>query len=148
MAEQVVDKKSVGIPSDIPLVRHQTELFMIRAEGYASSAEQSSLDAADSETQAAEHAELSNHWANVAKGWSERYSQGIHFGPDEPSYEQRYDGMLWLMTDESKHEIIKIRRWDAASYGVGLYLSDELFLSDSLYPQDRGEWTDFTINLK
>lgn len=55
--------------------------------------------------------------------------------------------MLWLMTDESQREIIKIRRWDASSYGVGLYLSDELFLSDSLYLQDRGEWTDFTINL-
>lgn len=147
MAEQVVDKKTVGIPSDIPLVRHQTELFAIRAEGYANSAEQSSLRASESATQSAEHAELSNHWANVAKGWSERYSQGIHFGPTEPPYDQRYDGMLWLMTDESSREIIKIRRWDASSYGVGLYLSDELFLSDSLYLQDRGEWTDFSINL-
>lgn len=147
MAEQVVDKKTVGIPSDIPLVRHQTELFAIRAEGHANAAEQSSLRAADSATKSAEHAEESNFWANVAKGWSERYSQGIHFGPNEPPYEQRYDGMLWLMTDESKHEIIKIRRWDSGSYGAGLYLSDELFLSDSLYLHDRGEWTDFKINL-
>lgn len=145
MTEQYTDKKTVGIPPDVVQVRHDTELFRIQAENYASTAAERANAADISAGQAATHALEAQDWAKVAQGWSELHSQGIHFGPDEPAFEHRYNGMLWIETDETALKIIAFNRWDALNFGSGMFLSDDLYLSDDFYLTDSGEWTTFHV---
>lgn len=145
MTEQFTDKKTVGIPPDIVQVRHDTELYKIQAENSAATAAERADASGASAEQAASRALEARDWALVAQGWSEVRSQGVHFGPDEPAFEHRYNGMLWIETNEATKKIASFKRWDALNFGVGIFLSDDLFLSDELFLTDSGEWTTFHV---
>lgn len=145
MTEQFTDKKTVGIPPDIVQVRHDTELYKIQAENYAATAAERADASGASAEQAASRVLEARDWALVAQGWSEVRSQGVHFGPDEPAFEHRYNGMLWIETNEATKKIASFKRWDALNFGAGIFLSDDLFLSDELFLTDSGEWTTFHV---
>ena len=85
MPGQFPDKKTVGIPPDLVQVRHDTEGYMIQAGNSAMSADESAQRSAESAAQSAQHADEAQQYAEDAKGWSERNSQGIHFGTSEPA---------------------------------------------------------------
>lgn len=147
MPGQYPDKKTVGIPPDLVLTRHDTELFMLRAENAAFEAEGFKGEAAASADESESWADKAQQYAAEAEAWSELHSQGVHFAPTEPDVDKRYDGMLWLQTNESAHTITAVKRFDASSAGSGTYLSDDLYLSDELYLNDSGAWTSFTFDL-
>lgn len=147
MPGQFPDKKTVGIPPDIVRTRHDTEQYMIQAANSAMSSDESAQQSAASAVKSAGHADEAQQYAAEAKGWSELHSQGIHFGPGEPAEDQRYDGMLWLKTDEAAQTITQVNRYDASKTGNGVYLSEALYLSDELYLNDSGAWTPFTFDL-
>lgn len=147
MPGQFPDKKTAGIPPDLVQVRHDTEGYMIQAGNSAMSADESAQRSAESAAQSAQHADEAQQYAEDAKGWSERNSQGIHFGPSEPAEDKRFDGMLWLKTNEANQTITQVNRYDASKAGSGLFLSESLFVSDELYLNDSGAWTPFTFDL-
>lgn len=147
MPGQYPDKKTVGIPPDLVIVRHDTEMFMIRSENAAYEAEGFKNEAANSAAESEGYADEAHQYAEEAKEWSERETQGVHFGPSEPDVDTRYDGMLWLQTNESAHTITAVKRFDASAAGSGLFLSNDLYLSDELYLNDSGAWTSFTFDL-
>lgn len=147
MPGQFPDKRTPGVPSDIARYRTETEQFYLRAENAKVGAEEAADDSAASAALSGQHADEAQEYAQQAKDWSELHAQGVHFGPDEPGYDKKFDGQLWLKTNESAATIIKIRRWDADAVGQGLFPSASLYPDSSLYPNDKGEWKDFTLNL-
>lgn len=142
MADQVIDRKEIGIPSDIDLVRHDVAIMRDEAGESKDAASASEEAAAASEAAALGHASDSRQAAHEAAYWATLHNQGIHFGPDEP--EDKWDGMTWLFTNEVTRKIQSFRRWDAALAGSALWPSATTFPGNSTYPQDRGAWTDFS----
>lgn len=146
MTEQFTDKKTVGIPPDIVQVRHDTELYKIQAENSAATAAERADASGPARSRRASRALEARDWALVAQGFGARYARkGVHFGPDEPAFEHRYNGMLWIETNEATKKIASFKRWDALNFGAGIFLSDDLFLSDELFLTDSGEWTTFHV---
>ena len=144
MADQIVDKRSVGIPPDVVLARHQTLLFRNEAESYASDAEASAAEAATYERRAASHASDSAASAAEAAMWAEAASMRTLMRPTEPP--AKLDGMVWMRTDEQSKTIVAISRWDADLPGSGLFPGDATFPSDEVFPAERGAWTGFAIS--
>lgn len=143
MSDQVIDRREVGIPADVELIRHETEQMAddARRSMDASAAHASAADA--SRAAAATHAAEARDSAAEAERWANMHNQGVHFGPGEPP--MKWDGMTWILTDEEAGRIRLFRRWDAMASGSALFPSDSLFPLDSLIPADRGAWTDFTV---
>lgn len=126
-------------------VRHDTELYKIQAENSAATAAERADASGPARSRRHPARWKRGDWALVAQGWSEVRSQGVHFGPDEPAFEHRYNGMLWIETNEATKKIASFKRWDALNFGAGIFLSDDLFLSDELFLTDSGEWTTFHV---
>lgn len=141
--DQIIDKKTIGIPSDIEYIRHETEQFMNRTRDYSDEAANYAKDASDSAYRAA--VSETNAWtaASEASYWATLHNQGIHFGPAEP--QDKWDGMTWLQTNESTRTITAFKRWDFHLSGNGVFPSNTLYPSDELYPNDQGDWTPFSI---
>lgn len=143
MADQIVDKRTVGIPPDILDVREdvearatEAEAAAVTAQGYSRSAAMSAEAADASESAAATYAAQSAAWAVVR-------NQGLHFGEEEPP--TKIDGMLWIKTDESVGTIVAFERWDAASAGAGLFPSEATWPSEDTWPEDQGDWKSFKV---
>ena len=147
MPGQFPDKKIPGVPPEVARYRAETEQFYLRAANAKEGAEEAAGEAAASASLSGQHAAESQEYAQQARDWSELHAQGVHFGPDEPAYDKKYDGQLWLKTNEQAATITKIRRWDADAAGQGLFPSASLYPGSSLYPNDKGEWKDFALNL-
>lgn len=147
MANQIPDRKTIGIPADFVLARHEIEQFRDSAEEQAQASQQSADDSAESAAQSLVYASAAHESANEAKGWSMLQAQAVEFGPDEPSAIRRFDGMTWLKTNETAHEIVKVRRWDHSKAGVAVIPGATVLPAEDLFPDDTGEWTDFTFNL-
>lgn len=143
MSDQVLDRREIGIPADVELIRHETELMADSARGSMEEAAFRAEAAEASRAAAAAHAADARDAAAEAQMWASLHNQGVHFGPGEP--EAKWDGMTWLRTDEEARKILSFRRWDAMADGSALFPSNSLFPSDSLIPADRGVWTDFTV---
>lgn len=142
MADQVIDRKETGIPTDVDLVRHDVNIMRAEARTSMEASAASEANAAASEAAAMSHASDSRQAAQEAAYWATLHNQGIHFGPDEP--EDKWDGMTWLFTDEVTRKIQSFRRWDALLAGSALWPSATTFPGNSTFPQDRGAWTDFS----
>lgn len=136
MADQIVDKKSIGIPEDIAVIRGEVE--ELRDQTVASS-----RDAANSEALARKHASDAREAAEESRAWAEVRHLGVHFSDRPP--EEVVDGMTWFVTDEDQERIVAIRRYDASSKRWCVFPSDETYPSDSLYPREVGEWVSFRI---
>lgn len=142
MADQIKDRKTFFIPQDIDLIRHDVSLMRDEARASRDAAATSASRAASSEAAAQAHASDARQAATEAAEWATLHNQGIHFGPDEP--ETRWDGMTWIMTDEAARKIKSFRRWDAALAGKALWPSAATFPGATVFPTDRGAWTDFS----
>lgn len=142
MPDNVIDRREVGIPHPVVVARHETEQMRDEARGSAEAAAASAGRAASSEAAAQAHASDARQAATEAAEWATLHNQGIHFGPEEP--ETRWDGMTWIMTDEAARKIKSFRRWDAALAGKALWPSAATFPGPSVFPTDRGAWTDFS----
>lgn len=142
MADQVIDRKEIGIPTDIELVRHQISLIRDEVVESRDKAAASEIAAAGSEAAAMRHASDARQAAQEAAYWATMRNQGLHFGPDEPK--DKWDGMTWLYTNEETRKIQSFRRWDADLAGAALWPSATTFPGDATFPKDRGAWTDFS----
>lgn len=144
MADQIVDKRTVGIPSDIELVRHETEGFMTSASESASRAQDERYSAQISASEAAGSAEFAHTEAERAKELVEAKHRGIsidHTAPPQPS-----DGQVWFESDAGETQITGVHRWDAGAAGSALWPSTSLYPSQSLYPQGQGEWHSYKLS--
>lgn len=140
--DQIVDRRTVGIPHDIVATRHEVEGMRDAAADSAEESESSANAAAKSEKNAASQAHDALSYAKESEKWATIHNMGITFGPDEP--EEKFNGMTWMFTDESARKILSFRRWDAALAGSALWPSGETFPGTSTFPQDRGAWTEFS----
>lgn len=136
MTDQIFDKKSVGIPEDFVFVR--AEIEMMRDEARADS-----LSAANSASQAKQHASDARDAAEESRKWAEVRHLGVHFSDRPP--EEVVDGMTWLETDEDAEQVIAIKRYDADSTRHCVFPSEETFPSDVLIPREVGEWQEFKL---
>ena len=135
MPDQIFDKRTVGIPSDIEAVRADVNAFKKEAESSAKAAQQSAEEALESQKGAAAYAEAAKDIVDA--------QTGIHFAVDEPLAGMRTNGMLWLVPDEGSGTITSLKRWDGTAIGGAAYPSDTTYPSDGLYPSPRGEWKDY-----
>lgn len=137
MADQVFDKKSVGIPEDFVFVRSEIERLHGETVENSKSASESASRAKESADDAKEAAEESRMWAEVRH-------LGVHFSDKPP--EKPVDGMTWFVTNETDQTIVEIRRYDAETMQWCVFASEETYASESLYPRERGEWIGFKIS--
>ena len=151
MADQIVDKRSVGIPPDVVLARHQTLGFRDEAEAHARDSAASATDSATYAQHAAAHASNASTSARDAAAsateaamWAEVASMRTLLRPTEPP--AKLDGMVWMRTDEQAGTIVAINRWDADLPGSGLFPSAATYPGGGLYPTERGAWTAFAIS--
>lgn len=154
MADQIIDRKTVGLMPDVEVARDLTEGYRDTAEQYMAAA-QSYMDSAGRirdgtaaiRDSASGYASSARDSAAEAKKWAHTANLlgVLQARPDEPARDLRLDGMLWLVTDESAKTVTGIRRWDATDAGQGAFPSDALYPSDSTYPCDRGSWTELRL---
>lgn len=138
MADQVVDRLTVGIPLDFELTRD--EVKRLRDET-AEDRERVELDRSIA-TEAASRAQIA---ADEAEAWVRDQNLGITFAPtfDEPR--EKFDGMVWLKTDEESHTITNVYRWDADAVGNGLFPGASTYPGDATCPNTMGEFTEFKV---
>ena len=138
MADQILDRKTVGIPTDVDIVRNEVEGMRDAA--------QASKTAAQASAVAAEHSEARAYsWAQIAETLVESQT-GIHFSPDEPPIIARTNGMAWLVADMTNKEVTELKRWDATQAGDAPFPSASTWPGSSLYPSPMGAWGNFTIS--
>lgn len=137
MADQVIDKKSVGIPEDFVFVRSEIERLHDETIESEKSASESASRAKESADDAREAAEESRMWAEVRH-------LGVHFSDKPPK--KVVDGRTWLVTDEEKQIVKQIRRYDAETMQWCVFCSETTYVSETLYPRERGEWKHFKIS--
>jgi len=137
MADQVVDKRTIGIPADIEVVRNDVEEMRNTAESHMDDAASSAKSAQASEA--------------AAKSWEEKAQvlvskqTGIVFSANEPAIDSRTDGMLWMVADTSTKKVTALKRWDTTQVGDAHYPSDTTYPSDTLYPAPQGAWDSYTL---
>lgn len=156
MVDQIADKFTAGIPSDLVANRTQTEEFMQRAEtaadNAAASLESQTAENAANRLQMADLLEQAQDAAAEATAWVNA-GAGVSIGPEEPDVKR--NGHVWLVESsklrdplypsastwpgaatfpervgsesDNSHVIVNIRRWDADGSPTG------------------GQWTDFTL---
>ena len=138
MADQIVDRKTVGIPADISVVRNEVEVMKNDAEASETAAQASAVSAQLSEARA-------YNWAQIAETLVESQT-GIHFSDMEPPIIARTNGMAWLVADMDNNEVTNLKRWDATQAGDAPFPSSSTWPGSSLYPSPAGAWVDFTID--
>ncbi len=137
MADQIFDKRTVGIPEDFVFVRAEIERLHDETIISEKSAENSARQAGQNASDARDAAEESRMWAEVRH-------LGVHFSDKPP--EKPVDGMTWFVTDETNRIIKEIRRYDAETLQWCVFCSEETYVSESLYPRERGEWLRFKLS--
>lgn len=138
MADQIIDRKTVGIPADVDVVRNEVEGFKDEAESSKTSAQASAVAAQQSEAKA-------YNWASIAQTLVESQT-GIHFSDMEPPIIARTNGMAWLVADMQNSEVTALKRWDATQAGDAPFPGSTTYPGSSLYPSPMGVWTSFTID--
>lgn len=138
MADQIIDRKTVGIPADVDVVRNEVEVMKNDAESSETHAQASALAAQQSESRA-------YNWASIAQTLVESQT-GIHFSDTEPPIIARTNGMAWLVADMQNSEVTALKRWDATQAGDAPFPSSSTWPGSSLYPSPMGVWVDFTID--
>lgn len=138
MADQIIDRKTVGIPADVDVVRNEVEGFKDEAESSKTSAQASAVAAQQSEAKA-------YSWASIAQTLVESQT-GIHFADTEPPIIARTNGMAWLVADMTDHVVTDLKRWDATLVGDAHYPGSSTWPGSSIYPSPAGAWVDFTID--
>ena len=123
MADQIVDKITVGIPSDELEIYGEVEAFAEAAKTSANRAERAESAANASATDAAKSAE-------DAKSWALQH-MGIWVSPTEPPEEGRMEGALWWQTNAAMDTVEHIWYWDGEDGGF-LYPSEELYPNEDL----------------
>lgn len=136
MADQIVDKITVGIPSDELEIYGEVEAFAANAEKSANRAERAENAANTSATDAAKS-------AADAKAWALQH-MGIWVSPTEPPEEGRMDGALWWQTNAAMDTVQHIFYWDG-EVGSFLYPNEDLYPSDDLYPTEGGAWRELKL---
>ena len=138
MADQIIDRKTVGIPTDVDVVRNEIEGFKDEAESSKTSAQASAVAAQQSE-------EKAYNWASIAQTLVESQT-GIHFADTEPPIIARTNGMAWLVADMANKVVTNLKRWDATQAGDAPFPSSSTWPGSSLYPSPMGAWDTFTID--
>lgn len=137
MADQIVDKITVGIPSNELDIYVGCEKFKDEAELFANYAKRAEVNANISAVSAAES-------ASEAKAWAIQH-MGVWVNLTEPPEEGRADGTLWWQTNETQDTVEHIWLWNADDGGF-LYPRDELYPSDDLYPTEGGAWRELKLD--
>lgn len=148
--DQVVYKKTAGIPYDVELARDEVrgmeaETGAIRDEAAAlrddaqaqRRAAESARDAARSHATAAEASALeAERWATA--------KAGISLGPDEPP--DATAGSVWLQTEGAGGRVIvAVKRYDPGLAGAAVFPAADLYPAAGLYPEGMGAWEQFTF---
>lgn len=136
MADQIYDKKTVGIPEDVVVVKGQVEEMRDTAEAYKNAA-------AASANQSQAYAAEARDWATESEKWALVRNLGVSMQTAPPDF--KVDGMVWFKTDEEKRQIVSINRYDATSREKTVFPSKRTFPSKNLYPRTIGEWTAFRL---
>jgi hypothetical protein len=134
--DQVIDRVTVGIPSDLEVVRNDVDGFRREAQASAEASASSAHTAASSEASAANYAQIARNLVSS--------QDGIVFSATEPPIAQRHDGMTWLVADMAALTFT-VKRWDASTAGDAPYPSDSLYPLSTLYPSPAGAWQAFKI---
>ena len=138
MADQIIDRKTVGIPADVDVVRNDVEVFKNEAEASKTAAQYSAVAAQQSE-------EKAYNWASIAQTLVESQT-GIHFADTEPPILVRTNGMAWFVADMTNKVVTSLKRWDSTKAGDAPFPDDDTWPGDSLYPSPMGAWDAFTID--
>ena len=138
MADQIIDRKTVGIPTDVDVVRNEVEVMKNEAAESEVHAQASAVAAQQSEAKA-------YNWAMVAETLVESQT-GIHFAPDEPPIIARTNGMAWFVADMDNKVVTTLKRWDSTQAGDAVFPSSTTWPDSTLYPSPMGAWGVFTID--
>lgn len=132
MADQIVDKRTVGIPPDILDVRQDTQGYRDDAQASEEEAAQSATNAAKSEASAALSASTAATLVAAVNG--------LRVGPEEPELHSRTEHMLWLETSSDLATVSVLRVWDAGAAGAALWPGESTYPGDSAWPMIEGTW--------
>ena len=138
MADQIIDRKTVGIPTDVDVVRNEVDVMKNDAAASKTAAQASERAAQQSE-------EKAYNWASIAETLVESQT-GIHFSPDEPPIISRTNGMAWFVADMTNKVVTSLKRWDATQAGDAPFPDDDTWPGSALYPSPMGAWDAFTID--
>lgn len=138
MADQIIDRKTVGIPADVDVVRNEVEVMRNDASASKTASQASALAAQQSEARA-------YSWASIAQTLVESQT-GIHFADTEPPIIARTNGMAWLVANMTTKNVTALKRWDATQAGDAPFPGSTTYPESSLYPSPMGVWDSFTID--
>ena len=142
--DQVIDRVTVGIPTDVEVVRNDVDAFRREADAAAEAAAASARSAASSESEATAQAAASRDSAEESREWAARRNLLVRAQAEEP--QELFDGMLWLVTDESAEILTGIRRWDHGLAGSATWPAAATWPGTSAFPHDTGAWAQFRIS--
>lgn len=132
MADQYVDRRTVGIPADVELVRDEVEGMRDAAAASEASASQS----ADAAGKSAAGAELSAREAATLVA----AINGLRVGPAEPELHSRTEHMLWAQTSDDLATVSALRVWDAGAAGDATWPGASTYPGGTLFPMIEGTW--------
>lgn len=132
MADQYVDRRTVGIPADVELVRDEVE----RMRDSASASEESASQSADAADKSAAAANLSEETAATLVA----AINGMRVGPTEPELHSRTDHMLWIKTTSDLATVSALHVWDAGAAGSALWPGNATYPGSDVYPMIEGTW--------
>lgn len=132
MADQYVDRRTVGIPADVEAVRDDVEGMRDAAKASEDAAARSAAAAQQSEAAA----ELSEQNAATLVA----QVNGLRVGAAEPELHSRTDHMLWLETTGDLSTVSALRVWDAGAAGAALWPGESTYPGDSAWPMIEGTW--------
>lgn len=141
--EQIVDKRTVGIPPDIVVARNEVEDMRDETRAFRNGAKESMEKAAASADVAAAQATDAHQSAMEAANWATLHNQGISFSQDEPAI--KWDGMTWIQTNDADSTIVAFKRWQQDDRGHGIVPSASLLPSKTMRPRNRGAWREFKV---
>lgn len=132
MADQFVDRRTVGIPADVEAVRNDVE-------GMRDAAQQSE-DAAARSAAAAQQSEAAAELSEQTAATLVAQINGLRVGATEPELHSRTDHMLWLETTADLSTVSGLRVWDAGAAGAALWPGESTWPGDSAWPMIEGTW--------
>ena len=132
MADQYVDRRTVGIPADVEVMRNDVEGMRDAAKASEDAAAQSAAAAQQSEAAA----ELSEQTAATLVA----AINGLRVGPTEPELHSRTEHMLWVRTSDDLATISALRVWDAGAAGDATWPGASTHPGSALYPMIEGTW--------
>ena len=141
--DQVVNKRTAGIPYDVELARDEVSAMRTEVADARDRAEAARDDAEDAQDAARASATEAERQAGLAESWATAKA-GISLGPDEPP--DATAGSVWLHTADAASRVVDdVRRYDPGLAGTALFPGEDVFPSDDLYPNDMGAWESFRL---